>query len=711
MKSNFLLLCLLALAVTFSNAALKHENFSGNLRTSESGDQGSSSVKRLCLAKQMRNRDCSDEAQDIPRFVFEGIIRKHQNHQTATEYNDLFTCLNYGESHKKYYKCVQESLIKCHPELSAAPVANYTPLITNTNYQWLDEHLRQDGCNCIYLKSQSSILDSFNKFLSSNPNLKKIELEAHNIAQKNQKDNEYWVCVQNTSKNLIKIYNSYVPLTITNQNFKEIKIRYLQNKCNDIYYQELQASIYAEANYSNDVVLVNLINSKLTSQQDLINKVEVMERQWTSEFAKCFYDSVRGVVRGPQTPKPKPEPTPEPKPEPTPEPKPEPTPEPKPEPTPEPKPEPTPEPKPEPTPEPKPEPTPEPKPEPTPEPKPEPTPEPKPEPTPEPKPEPTPEPKPEPTPEPKPEPTPEPKPEPTPEPKPEPTPEPKPEPTPEPKPEPTPEPKPEPTPEPKPEPTPEPKPEPTPEPKPEPTPEPTPEPKPEQPTEPKSFEIQKQKFDIVQKNRSKIQPMETQTNEETLQKEKEQKLEKLFKELEYSIKKEQHRLSWVVVEAILKIDPENKKVTEYLEQIPKIQEESQRIDLVAFMKLGAILLTPGFIFFALFYKFIKKSEQNNKEYFDNLQKNQGKETSEADKASKMKESLKKLQKSMQKDKPSANQLQGKSKFKYSTSYFTPQTSSSFVQNPLIYNNYLVQKNFSQQNKLQGSFLKYLKKLV
>ncbi|EAS05475.1 transmembrane protein, putative (macronuclear) [Tetrahymena thermophila SB210] len=206
--------------------------------------------------------------------------------------------------------------------------------------------------------------------------------------------------------------------------------------------------------------------------------------------------------------------------------------------------------------------------------------------------------------------------------------------------------------------------------------------------------------------------METKKDEAALQKEKELKLEKLFKELEYSIKKEQHRLSWVVVEAILKIDPENEKITEYLKQIPKIQEDTQAFDLVAFMKLGAILLTPGFIFFAIFYKFIKKSEQNNQEYFDKLEKTKGTETSEADKASKMKESLKKIQKSMQKDKSSESQLQGKSKFKYSTSFLLPQTPfSSSVQKPFIFNKQSVQKTFSLQNQLQGSLLKILKKLV
>ncbi|KAL4428967.1 hypothetical protein ABPG74_011163 [Tetrahymena malaccensis] len=207
--------------------------------------------------------------------------------------------------------------------------------------------------------------------------------------------------------------------------------------------------------------------------------------------------------------------------------------------------------------------------------------------------------------------------------------------------------------------------------------------------------------------------METKKDEETLQKEKEQKLEKLFKELEYSIKKEQHRLSWVVVEAIQKIDPDNQKITEYLEKIPKLQEEHSSFDIAAFMKLGAILLTPGFIFFVIFYRFTKNSEQKNKEYFENLDKNQGKQTSEADKASKMKESLKKLQKNMQTGKSSDNQLQGKSKFKFSTSYFIPQISSSpyLVEKPLIQNKYLVQKTFSQQNQWQGSFLKLIKKLV
>lgn len=42
-------------------------------------------------------------------------------------------------------------------------------------------------------------------------------------------------------------------------------MKYLENKCENIYYKEVEGSIYAEENNKNDIILVNLINAKETS--------------------------------------------------------------------------------------------------------------------------------------------------------------------------------------------------------------------------------------------------------------------------------------------------------------------------------------------------------------------------------------------------------------------------------------------------------------
>lgn len=77
--------------------------------------------------------------------------------------------------------------------------------------------------------------------------------------------------MQHTSKKLIKLHNSFQALAITNENFKEIKVRYFQNKCNNIYNEEIEGSIYAEINNKNDIVLVNLINDSNSSLQTVVN--------------------------------------------------------------------------------------------------------------------------------------------------------------------------------------------------------------------------------------------------------------------------------------------------------------------------------------------------------------------------------------------------------------------------------------------------------
>lgn len=101
-------------------------------------------------------------------------------------YKSLYNCLNYGEEHSKYYQCVHDSLIKCHPELANVAAPTYTPLITDPDYAWFDDHLRRESCNCIYLKSQKTYLDQFNSFLASKPNLKKIQLESHDYRSSNR---------------------------------------------------------------------------------------------------------------------------------------------------------------------------------------------------------------------------------------------------------------------------------------------------------------------------------------------------------------------------------------------------------------------------------------------------------------------------------------------------------------------------------------------
>lgn len=86
------------------------------------------------------------------------------------------------------------------------------------------------------------------------------------------------------------------------------------------------------------------------------------------------------------------------------------------------------------------------------------------------------------------------------------------------------------------------------------------------------------------------------------------------------MKNQDHRLSRIVVNAILKIDPDNIKVKEYIDKIPEEKEIDTLTQIKSNAQIIAILLTPGFILFYAFYKFIQNTQNKNKEYFDKLDK-------------------------------------------------------------------------------------------
>lgn len=77
MKQKLSLFCLLLVALSLVSAKLKHGSFSGE-KSAISGDSSNfTSLKKLCFSREINRRDCEDESHDIPRYVFNGIIRKH----------------------------------------------------------------------------------------------------------------------------------------------------------------------------------------------------------------------------------------------------------------------------------------------------------------------------------------------------------------------------------------------------------------------------------------------------------------------------------------------------------------------------------------------------------------------------------------------------------------------------------------------------------
>lgn len=56
------------------------------------------------------------------------------------------------------------------------------------------------------------------------------------------------------------------------------------------------------------------------------------------------------------------------------------------------------------------------------------------------------------------------------------------------------------------------------------------------------------------------------------------RLEKLFFELEKSIEKKQYRLSRVICDAILAVEPTNLAIISYIERIPEATEEETKVN-------------------------------------------------------------------------------------------------------------------------------------